>query len=153
MKVRLLLCAAALALLADAGAAAAQSTVTTRKTVTTKETVRLSPSHRTTISRRVTQHPRSISLPGGGVVVQKQTENVATESRVPEAVDLYGLPGPAASEVPIVEPSVPLVEPAEIPIVEPAVVPAVKQYKYMVVNNQVLMVDPDTSQVVEIIRH
>ena len=31
-------------------------------------------------------------------------------------------------------------------------VPAVKRYRYMHVNNQVVLVDPDTSEVVEIIR-
>ena len=70
MKARLWLCAAALALLADAGAAAAQSTVTTRETVTTKKTVRLSPSRRTVFYKRVMQQPRP-TISSREVVVQK----------------------------------------------------------------------------------
>jgi Protein of unknown function (DUF1236) len=137
MKARLWLCAAALALLAHAGAAAAQSTVTTRETVTTKKTVRLSPPQRTVIYKRVTQQPRP-TISSREVVVQKQTEDLAAGSRVPETAGLYDLPDSEAADVP--------------PVDEVAPVPP-RQYKYMVVNDQVLLVDPETSQVVEIIRH
>jgi hypothetical protein len=136
MKARLWLCAAALALLAHAGAAAAQSTVTTRETVTTKKTVRLSPPQRTVIYKRVTQEPRP-AISSREVVVQKQTD-LAVGSRAPETAGLYDLPDSVAEEVP--------------PVDEVAPVPP-RQYKYMVVNDQVLLVDPETSQVVEIIRH
>ena len=46
-------------------------------------------------------------------------------ARVPEGVQLYSVPEAVAVEV-----------------------PAVKQYKYMVVNDQVVLVDPVTSEVV-----
>src|SRR6266705_5160365 len=123
MKARLVLVgAAALALLAGVGSAAAQTTVT-KETVTTRQTVKLTPAQRTTIYQRVTQEPRAqVRLP------QKEVE-VTVGGRIPEAADLYDLPEPVIAEV-----------------------PDVKRYKYMVVNNEVVLVDPDTSQVVEIIR-
>ena len=144
MKVRLWLCAAAaVALLANADAAAAQSTVTTTKTVTTKKTVRLTPSQRTVMYRRVAQHPRPVGS-DREVLVQKQTEDWAIGSRVPESADLYDVPAPLAAEAPLVDEAPPVDE------VPPA---PTRPYKYMVVNDQVLVVDPDTSEVVEIIRH
>jgi len=94
----------------------------TRETTTTRETVRLSPEQRTTIYRRVTQQPRAASRS----IPMKEVE---VGVRVPEATELYDLPEPVIADV-----------------------PAVRRYRYMVINNQVVLVDPETSQVVEIIR-
>ena len=44
------------------------------------------------------------------------------------------------------------VELSEIPSVVIEQVPTVRRYRYMVVNNEVVLVDPATSEVVEIIR-
>jgi hypothetical protein len=44
------------------------------------------------------------------------------------------------------------VEVYEMPETVVAAVPQVRRYRYMVVNNEVLLVDPQTSEVVEIIR-
>jgi hypothetical protein len=65
----------------------------------------------------------------GGPRVAPQVEaQVVTGARIPSAVELSALP--------------------EEVIVE---VPAVKRYKYVYVQNQVVLVDPDTSEVVEVI--
>jgi hypothetical protein len=53
---------------------------------------------------------------------------VSVGTKVPSSVELRALPEGAYVDV-----------------------PAVKRYKYMVVNREVVLVDPDTSQVVEII--
>lgn len=76
--------------------------------------------------------------------MQKQTEDWAIGSRVPDSPDLYDVPAPLAAEAPLVDEGPPV---GEVP---PA---PTRPYKYMVVNDQVLVVDPDTSEVVEIIRH
>lgn len=57
------------------------------------------------------------------------TVDVRLGARVPQAVELAEIPSAVIEEV-----------------------PAVRRYRYMVVNNEVLLVDPATSEVVEIIR-
>lgn len=121
MNARILMGAAALALLAGTHGASAQGTVT-RETTTVRETVRLSPEQRTTIYRQVRQHPRATSRS----IPMKQVE---VGVRVPEAAELYDLPEPVIAEV-----------------------PGVRRYRYMTIGNEVVLVDPETSQVVEIIR-
>src|SRR5438105_2035313 len=101
---------------------AAAQSAVTRETVTTRETVRLSPEQRTTIYRRVTQQPRAASR----ALPMKEVE---VGVRVPDAAELYDLPEPVIADV-----------------------PAVRRYRYMMIGNEVVLVDPQTSQVVEIIR-
>jgi hypothetical protein len=55
--------------------------------------------------------------------------DVTVGARVPRSVEIHTMPETVITEVPVV-----------------------KRYRYMVVNNQVVLVDPDTSEVVEIIR-
>ena len=62
------------------------------------------------------------------VVIDPSVE-VRVGARVPRHVEFYEMPETIVTEV-----------------------PAVKRYRYMHVNNQVVLVDPDTSEVVEIIR-
>ena len=58
-----------------------------------------------------------------------QSVDVRIGARVPRAVELREIPSTVIEEV-----------------------PAVRRYRYMVVNNEVVLVDPATSEVVEIIR-
>ena len=55
--------------------------------------------------------------------------DVRLGARVPQAVELHEIPAPVVTEI-----------------------PSVRRYRYMVVNNEVVLVDPTTSEVVEIIR-
>jgi Protein of unknown function (DUF1236) len=55
--------------------------------------------------------------------------DVRLGARVPQAAELHEIPAPVATEI-----------------------PSIRRYRYMVVNNEVVLVDPTTSQVVEIIR-
>ena len=55
--------------------------------------------------------------------------DVRLGARVPQAVELYEIPAPVVTEI-----------------------PSIRRYRYMVVNNEGVLVDPTTSQVVEIIR-
>jgi hypothetical protein len=58
-----------------------------------------------------------------------QGVDVRLGARVPQAVELREIPSAVVTEIPIV-----------------------RRYRYMVVNNEVVLVDPATSEVVEIIR-
>lgn len=62
------------------------------------------------------------------VVVEPGIE-MRVGTRIPQTVQVYDMPDTIVTEV-----------------------PTVKRYRYMYVNNQVVLVDPDTSEVVEIIR-
>src|SRR4029079_7645371 len=62
----------------------------------------------------------------GRVVPAEPTIEYRVGARVPDAVHLYAVQQEVAVEV-----------------------PAIRSYKYMVVNNRVVLVDPATSQVVE----
>jgi ligand-binding SRPBCC domain-containing protein len=62
-------------------------------------------------------------------VVQPAGVEVTVGTRLPQTVEVYDIPDTIVTEVPVM-----------------------KRYRYMVVNNQVVLVDRDTSEVVEIIR-
>ncbi|HZP78723.1 MAG TPA: DUF1236 domain-containing protein [Pseudolabrys sp.] len=108
----------ALACVASAGTAAAQTTVITREPAQTRTVIKLTPAQRTTIYRSVVHEPAAVS---GGAVTEYRVG-----TRVPADVRLQALPPAVVTEV-----------------------PAIRTYKYMVVNNQVVLVDPATSEVVE----
>lgn len=113
--------AVALALIAGAGAANAQTTVITREpvqseTVITTQPVQLTPVQRQTIYRTIVREP---------VVQAPATVQYRIGARVPPTEHLYVMPHDVA-----------------------VAVPAVRTYRYMVVNNQVVLVDPATSEVV-----
>lgn len=55
--------------------------------------------------------------------------NIAVGDRVPNTIPLYEMPDPSAAEL-----------------------PGAKRYRYMVVNNELMVVDPETNTVVEIHR-
>jgi hypothetical protein len=124
MKVGIYLGVAALAL-SFGGAASAQSTVTTRETVTTRQSAQFSPAQRTVIYKHAMERPRSSTT----VVVRTPAPDMAVGGRAPTDADLYDFSEPVLAEV-----------------------PEAKRYRYMVINNQVLLVDRETSEVVEIIR-
>lgn len=114
--------ALALALLAGAGVASAQTTVITREpvetqTVVTAERLQLTPVQRQIIYRAIVQEPV--------VRVQPPTVEYRVGMRVPPSARLYTVPQSVVAEVPVV-----------------------RTYKYMVVNHRVVLVDPATSEVV-----
>lgn len=116
--------AAAAVLLAGAGVAQAQTTIITqepaqtRTVVTTEQQLQLTPVQRKTIYRTIVRERVAAAPPAAAVEYR-------IGARVPADVQLYSVPETVAVEV-----------------------PAIKRYKYMVVNNQVVLVDPATSQVV-----
>jgi len=63
------------------------------------------------------------------VTVPPETVDVRVGARLPRTVELGEIPASVIEEV-----------------------PAVRRYRYMVVNNEVLLVDPATSEVIEVIR-
>jgi hypothetical protein len=119
-------------LIAGATAAQAQTTVITREPVQTQTVITREPVETRTI---VTREPLQLTP------VQRQTvyRTIVRErvqpaqptveyrigTRIPESAQLYAVPQDVAVEV-----------------------PAVSQYKYMMVNNRVVLVDPATSEVV-----
>jgi hypothetical protein len=115
--------AIALALLAGAGAANAQTTVITREpvqsetVVTTEQPLQLTPVQRQTIYRAIVQEPVVEAPP--------PTVEYRVGMRVPPSARLYTVPQAVVTEV-----------------------PAVRTYKYMVVNHRVVLVDQATSEVV-----
>jgi len=112
----------ALALLAGTSAASAQTTVITREPVETQTVVTAQPTLVLTPQQRQTIYrdiARERVVPAPGTV----TYSVVT--RVPSEVRLYSVPDSVAVEV-----------------------PAVRQYRYMMVNGRVVLVDPATSEVV-----
>jgi hypothetical protein len=109
----------ALAVIAGASPAQAQTTVITREpsqTVVTTQRLELSPAQRQTIYRTIVARPVEPATP---------TVEYRVGMRVPETTHLYTVPQEVAVEV-----------------------PAVKTYKYMIVNRRVVLVDPATSEVV-----
>ena len=124
--------AVAAALFAGAGAASAQTTVITREPVETQTIIR-APVQTETI---VTERPLVLTPVQRRTIyrtivrervqpVPPPTVEYRVGARVPQNVELYSVPDALAVEVPEVRP-----------------------YKYMVVNGQVVLVDPATSQVV-----
>ena len=121
------------ALVAGATTASAQTTIITRepvesRTVVTTEPLELTPVQRHTIYRTIVRERATTCLGGNHerVVVADPTIEYRVGARISDSVQLYPVPQEAALEV-----------------------PGTRSYKYMVVNNRVVLVDPATSQVVE----
>jgi hypothetical protein len=116
--------AIALALLAGAGVANAQTTVITREpvqpqtVVTTGQPLALTPVQRQTIYRTIVREPAVVEAP-------PPTVEYRIGMRVPPSAQLYTVPQSVVTEV-----------------------PAIRTYKYMVVNHRVVLIDPATSEVV-----
>jgi hypothetical protein len=127
-----------LALMLAAGAAHAQTTVITRErvqTVPTETRTVTVPAQTQTVVTTTEQRPLQLS-PGQRQTIYRtitrervkpaqQTVEYRVGARVPSGVELYTVPQEVVTEV-----------------------PAVKTYKYMVVNDRVWLVDPNTSEVV-----
>lgn len=122
----------AVALMAGATAAQAQTTVITREpvesqtvitrepvqreTVVTRAPLQLTPVQRQTIYRTIVRERVQPAPP---------TVEYRVGTRVPESAQLYEVPQEVAVEV-----------------------PAIRQYRYMMVNDRVVLVDPATSEIV-----
>jgi hypothetical protein len=113
--------AIAAALLASAGAASAQTTVITREPVETRTVMTTQPLQLTPVQRQTIYR----TVVRERVQPAQPTVEYRVGMRVPATAQLYEVPQPVAVEV-----------------------PAVKAYKYMYVNNRVVLVDPATSEVV-----
>ncbi len=113
--------AIAAALLASAGAASAQTTVITREPVETQTVITREPLQLTPMQRQTIY--RTIVHERVAPAPPPVTYRVGTP--VPASVPLYRMPRSTI-----------------------VAVPAVKAYKYMVVNGDVVLVDPATSEVV-----
>jgi hypothetical protein len=113
--------AIAAALLAGAGTANAQTTVITREPVETQTIVTAPPVELTPVQRQ-TIYRTVVQQP---VQAVQPTVEYRVGTRVPRDARLYALPQQVAVEV-----------------------PAIRTYKYMMVNNRVVLVDPATSEVV-----
>lgn len=110
------------ALIASATTAHAQTTVITREPVQTQTVVTEEPLTLTPVQRRTIYRTivRERVAPAPPPVVEYRVG-----TRVPASVELYPVPETVAVEV-----------------------PAIRRYKYMTVNDRVVLVDPRTSQVV-----
>jgi hypothetical protein len=114
--------AIAAALLAGAGTASAQTTVITREPVETTQTVVTTQPLELSPVQRQTIYRTIRRAPVQTVV---PTVEYRVGMRVPETARLYEVPQDVAVEV-----------------------PAVRSYKYMMVNDHVVLVDPATSEIV-----
>lgn len=113
--------AIAAALLAGAGSASAQTTVITREPVETRTVVTTQPLELTPVQRQ-TIYRTIVREP---VEVAPPAIEYRVGTRVPPGVRLYTVPREVAVEV-----------------------PAIRSYRYVRVNNRVVLVDPATSEVV-----
>ncbi len=113
--------AAIAAALLGVGSASAQTTVITREPVETRTVVTTQPLALTPVQRQ-TIYRTIVREP---VQAAPPTVEYRVGTRVPEGVRLYEVPQDVAVEV-----------------------PAVRRYRYMHVNNHVVLVDPATSEVV-----
>jgi Protein of unknown function (DUF1236) len=113
--------AIAAALLAGAGAANAQTTVITREPVESRTVVTTGPLQLTPVQRQTIYR----TIVRERVAPAAPTVEYRIGARVPESVQLYSVPQAVAVEV-----------------------PAMRAYKYMVVNDRVVLIDPATSEVV-----
>jgi hypothetical protein len=113
--------AIAAALLAGAGTANAQTTVITREPVETQTVVTQQPVELSPVQRQ-TIYRTIVQQP---VQAAQPTVEYRVGTRVPRDARLYALPQQVAVEV-----------------------PAIRSYKYMMVNDHVVLVDPATSEVV-----
>jgi hypothetical protein len=114
--------AIAAALLAGAGSASAQTTVITREPVETRTVVTTGPLELTPVQRQ-TIYRTIVREPVQAVPPPVVEYSVG--ARVPAGARLYAVPREVAVEV-----------------------PAIRGYRYMRVNNRVVLVDPATSEVV-----
>jgi hypothetical protein len=114
------------ALAAVSPVALAQTTVTTTVTKEVAGPYRLTPEQRTTVYRTVT---RERHLAPGAVVRPAPTVRYEIGAPVPPGV----------------------VEFSEFPEDVYVDAPVLKRYRYVYVNNQLVLVDPETSQVIDII--
>ena len=113
--------AVAAALVAGATAAHAQTTVITREPVETRTVVTTEPVQLTPVQRRTIYR----TIVRERVEPARPTIEYRVGARLPESVRLYSVPREIAVEV-----------------------PSIRSYKYMVVNDRVVLVDPVTSEVV-----
>lgn len=107
---------------AGATTASAQTTIITREPVESRTVVTTGPLELTPVQRRTIYR----TIVREQVAPATPTVEYRVGARVPDTVRLYSVPREVAVEV-----------------------PAIRSYKYMVVNNRVVLVDPTTSQVVE----
>lgn len=114
--------AIAAALVAGATTASAQTTIITREPVESRTVVTTEPLELTPVQRQTIYR----TIVRERVAPAEPTIEYRVGARVPDSVRLYSVPQEVAVEV-----------------------PAIRSYKYMVVNNRVVLVDPATSQVVE----
>jgi hypothetical protein len=112
--------AIAAALIAATTAAHSQTTVITREPVQT-QTVITAPLQLTPVQRQTIYR----TIVRERVAPAQPTVEYRVGTRVPASAQLYALPETVAVEV-----------------------PAIRQYKYMMVNNRIVLIDPATSQVV-----
>ena len=110
------------AVVAGATAASAQTTVITREPVESRTVVTTEPLELTPVQRRTIYR----TIVRERVAPAEPTIEYRVGARVPDRMRLYSVPQEVAVEV-----------------------PAIRSYKYMVVNNRVVLVDPVTSQVVD----
>jgi hypothetical protein len=109
-------------LAASSAAASAQTTIITGEPVESRTVVTTEPLQLTPVQRRTVYR----TIVRERVVPAEPTVEYRVGARVPDNVRLYSVPQDVAVEV-----------------------PAIRSYKYMVVNNRVVLVDPMTSQVVD----
>ena len=110
------------AVVAGATTASAQTTIITREPVESRTVVTTEPLELTPVQRRTIYR----TIVRERVAPAEPTIEYRVGARLPDSVRLYSVPQEVAVEV-----------------------PAIRSYKYMVVNNRVVLVDPATSQVVE----
>jgi len=110
------------AALAGATTASAQTTIITREPAESRTVVTTEPLELTPVQRRTIYR----TIVRERVAPAEPPIEYRVAARVPDSVRLYSVPQEVAVEV-----------------------PAIRSYKYMVVNNRVVLVDPATSQVVE----
>jgi hypothetical protein len=111
----------AAALLAGAGTASAQTTVITREPVETRTVVTTQPLELSPVQRQTIYR----TIRRAPVQTVQPTVEYRVGSRVPQSARLYEVPQDVAVEV-----------------------PAIRSYKYMMVNDRVVLVDPATSEIV-----
>jgi hypothetical protein len=109
------------ALLAGADAASAQTTMITREPVESQTVVTTGPVQLTPVQRQTIYR----TIVRERVAPAAPTVEYRVGARVPPSAQLYSVPQEVAVEV-----------------------PAIRAYKYMVVNNRVVLIDPATSEVV-----
>jgi hypothetical protein len=115
-----------LAFLGSIGAAEAQLAPTTPAApgavIDPKAGLQLSPQQRSMIFQSVSREKDKVKLPPGQI-------NASVGAELPASIELYTVPDPVAAEI-----------------------PNAKLYKYTVVNGEVVLVDPTSMKVVEVIR-